>query len=356
MLMLAKELARRGLRVAVIAFSSPQLPAEVDGVRIIGRSPYKKPDSIPEKLLEVLRIGRSLWRAPSRTIVYRGVGFELGLLAAYARLAGRRLVYSSASATDFNVERLYTNRLAASMFELGMRLADVIVVQTADQVELCERRVKRTPALIHSIAEPAERSDVVPEAFLWVGRIHEYKRPLDYVALARAVPEARFWMIAVPRSRRFADQTLGKRLLAEAESVPNLELLPARSREGVAQLLSRAVASVNTSEFEGMPNVLLEAWSRGVPALVLGHDPGGVVTAYGLGAFAHGSFDNFVALARQQWSTRDRRHEVSERCRAYIEQHHAPDVVVSRWHQVLSGALFESDPKRAVMRESTCVG
>ena len=47
--------------------------------------------------------------------------------------------------------------------------------------------------------------------------------------------------------------------------------------------MCRAVAAVNTSEFEGMPNVLLEAWSRGVPALVLHYDPGGVVRAHRLG-------------------------------------------------------------------------
>ena len=75
--------------------------------------------------------------------------------------------------------------------------------------------------------------------------------------------------------------------------------------------MSRAVASVNTADFEGMPNVLLEGWSRGVPALVLRHDPGGVISAYGLGAFAHGSREGLVSLAREQWRTRHAREELS---------------------------------------------
>ena len=54
------------------------------------------------------------------------------------------------------------------------------------------------PVLIRSIAEPASQRDHAPEAFLWIGRLVWYKRPPAFVELARALPEAKFWMVGVP--------------------------------------------------------------------------------------------------------------------------------------------------------------
>jgi glycosyltransferase involved in cell wall biosynthesis len=336
MLTLAKELVRRGLAVAVVVFgSATELPDEVDGVRIFARPPYRKPDSAARKLAEAVRIWQALWRVSSRTIVYRGIGFELALLVAYARFARRRVIYSSANVADFNAGLVLGSRAAVLMFEFGARRADAIVVQTPEQVELCRKTFRRTPTLIRSLAQVPAYEPHVPEAFLWVGRSAAYKRPLEYVALARAVPEARFWMITVPRSS--LDRALAERVAVESADVPNLELLPSRPREEVAELMSRAVASVNTADFEGMPNVLLEAWSRGVPALVLTHDPGGVVGAHGLGGFADGCFEKLVALAREQWSSRGDRDEVSRRCLAYVKRHHAAATIASQWMSIIAG-------------------
>lgn len=117
--------------------------------------------------------------------------------------------------------------------------------------------------------------------------------------------------------------------------------------------MDRAVASVNTAQFEGMPNVLLEAWTRGIPALVLTHDPGGVVTRYGLGGFADGSHEQLVALARDLWQNRADRSALSERCRGYIESHHSPAVIARRWHSVLLGASADAADPAFISPEST---
>jgi hypothetical protein len=92
---------------------------------------------------------------------------------------------------------------------------------------------------------------------------------------------------------------------------------------------------VNTGLYEGMPNVFLEGWARGVPALAHSHDPDGVILREGLGAFAAGSDERFAKLARELWGSRFDQTEVSARCRAYVAQEHAPEVVVARWEEGL---------------------
>jgi glycosyltransferase involved in cell wall biosynthesis len=104
----------------------------------------------------------------------------------------------------------------------------------------------------------------------------------------------------------------------------------------VLALIDRAVAVVSTSEFEGMPNVFLEGWARGVPALALSHDPDGVIEGHGLGACALGSGESLVAAARTLWEGRGDQAEVAERCRRYVAEEHSEEAVASRWVNMLA--------------------
>jgi glycosyltransferase involved in cell wall biosynthesis len=350
-LTLAKDLARRGVRVAIIVYGEPsELPQTADGVSIHARREPRRGRGVRGKVLETLHICRALWSVPSRAIVHRGAGVDLGVIALYARLARRRLVFATASVSDFDWGALESNRLYRRTYEVGARLAHAIVVQTDEQAALCRSAFGRDPVVIKSIVSPAERSHDAPEAFLWVGRLVSYKRPLEYIALARAVPEARFWMVGVPTPHIESDQCVIDEVPKEAQGIANLELLPPRPHGELQSLMARAVASVNTADFEGMPNVLLEAWRLGVPALVLFHDPDGVVSRYGLGEFADGSWERFVAQARELWRARHDRADTADRCRGYVHAQHAPEAVTRRWLGVLEIAQTSGSEAPSTLR------
>lgn len=357
-LMLAKALAKQGASIAIIAYArAADLPAEVEGVRIVSLFPFAKRARFVGKFAEALVICRALWLAPSRTVVARCAGTQVGWVALYARLAGRRMVYASAGVADFDAVQFLPRRRERFLFELGVRLANAIVVQTSEQVELCERSFKRIPVMIKSLSALQEPQSDEPEAFLWAGRLAHYKQPLEFVELARAVPEAQFWLVGVPvpPSPRQAD--VGQAVAEASEGLTNLHVLPPMPQSEIAGLLARAVASVNTCDFEGMPNTLLEAWSRGVPALALSHDPDGVIVEHGLGGFARGSRDELIRLAREQWATRTDRSEVAARCRRYIAENHSPEVIAVQWREPLG--LGRPDERQSVASPEgklACVG
>lgn len=349
-LMLAKELAALGARVAIIAFGGPaELPDNVDGVSIVPRPHHGKYRGLIGHLVETMQIWRSLWRAPSRTVVARMAGPHLGVIGVYARLARRRFVWATASPVDFEPSRYLSRRRDLVLHALGLRLADAVVVQTEEQVSSCLAACGREPVLIKSLSSPAEQRERTPNAFLWVGRLISYKRPLEYLELARAVPEAVFWMVAVPLENVDREKQVAEEVIARSSTLPNLKLLPHRPRAELGELMWHAIASVNTSDFEGMPNVLLEAWSRGVPALVLTCDPGGVVMKHGLGAVANGSQARFAELARELWHSRDDQDAVSLRCRGYIADHHSPRELARRWCDVLALSPIGHDSSPATI-------
>ena len=354
-LMLAKELAALGARVAIVAFGGPaELPYDVDGVSIVPRPHHGKRGGLIGSLVETTQIWRSLWRAPSGVVVARSAGPHLGVISVYARLARRRFVYSSASPVDFEPSRLLPLRRDLLIHKLGVRLADAVVVQTEEQASACWAACERAPVLIKSLSPLAEQRERTPSAFLWVGRMISYKRPLEYLELARAVPEATFWMVGVPRERMDGEEQVAEEVIARSTTLPNLKLLPHRPREELVELMWHAVASVNTSDFEGMPNVLLEAWSRGVPALVLTCDPGGVVIKHGLGAFANGSQERFAELARELWQSRGDQDALSLRCRRYITDHHSPRKLARQWCDVLALSPVGHDLPPATEAQTRC--
>jgi glycosyltransferase involved in cell wall biosynthesis len=323
-------LAARGYRVCFVALDTPEgLPDGAGGaaIRRIRRS-----GGTPAVVL-ALRVARALAGARSKVVVQRAASMETGLTALVSRLLGRRFVYSSANVIDFDYGRLEPRRRNVALFRLGVRLASRIVVQTEEQARLCEARFGRRPALIKSAARVAESPPRPREAFLWIGRLVAYKRPRDLLRLAEAVPEARFRMVAVTTGG--TDAALAREVRERAAGLGNVEWVDPRPREALLELMDSAVAIVNTADFEGMPNIFLEGWGRGVPALSLVHDPDGVIERERIGAFAHGDFGRFAAAARDLWGSRRDPGELAERCRAYVAAEHDPDAVVDRWVDAL---------------------
>lgn len=326
--LIAQALHRRGHRVALaVADVPPELPDIVEGMEIV-RLPQFGPGG-----RNFVRFALAAVRGPdAEVIVQRAAGSFTGLVGAPARLRRRRFVYSSASELDFDPNLLKPGIIAPRLFRLGVRCANAIVVQTDTQAELCRTRWRRPCTVIRSIAEPAEPRTGVPDAFLWLGRLSANKRPEAVVELAAQLPQARFRMV-VAGSRD--DVALERHVRERAASLANVELLEQRSRQELAPLFERAVAILSTSRAEGMPNVLLEGWARGVPALVLAHDPDRLIHQQGLGWSADGSAERFADLAAAAWEQRRDQTDLASRCRAYVAAEHSPERIAARWEVVL---------------------
>jgi glycosyltransferase involved in cell wall biosynthesis len=328
LLLVAQALQRRGRRVALaVAAVPPGLPDVVDGIEVVRLPPFGPGGRA------FLRFALAAVRdVDAGVIVQRAAGSFTGLVGAPARLRRRRFVYSTASDLDFDPELLSDGILAPRLFRLGVRCANAIVVQTDVQARLCRTRWRRRCTVIRSVAEPAPARTADPDAFLWIGRMNANKRPDAVVELATRLPDVRFRMVVAGSG---AETGLERGVRERAAALSNVELLGPQSRDALAPLLDRAVAVLSTSRAEGMPNVLLEGWARGVPALVLAHDPDGLVARNGLGWSAGGSPERLAEAAASAWEHRTDQAELSARCRAYVASEHAPESIAARWEAVL---------------------
>lgn len=336
MALLARSLAEAGLDVAHIVWPvGPRAATIGPAPTLVERAAYEG-DRPAGRLREARQIWRAMRRANARAYVFRGGGPQLTVAALFCRLHQRRLVFSAAIDLDFDLARPDRSRSHLAPYAWALRRADAIVVQSEQQGELARRLGLGPITLIPSFAEPAEPGGE-PRGFLWIGRLVTYKRPLDYLDLARAVPEASFRMIYQLEPELPADRELAERLPALAGELPNLELLGQLPRERTLAEVAGATAVVSTSAAEGMPNVFLEAWARGVPVLSLDYDPDGRIESEGLGIAAGASADAFAEGARRLWGDRALRDRLGTAGRDYVKRIHSPPAVARRWVELLRG-------------------
>ena len=336
---LARALAGAGLRVRHVIAPEERLHVPKDGVELVSLGPGYGAGRLARRRAIV----SALQAADARVFVQRSAGFETGMVGAFARAKRRRFVFSSSSTADFACDLEIARQAGTSLdhwpsrlqYRLGLRCASTIVVQTNEQRELARTKLGIETDVIPSFAEVVELDPRAREAFLWVGAFIEIKDPLAYVELARRVPEARFWMLAIDRGELWRE--LVARVTDEAARLPNLELLTTRPREEVLSLYARSIALVNTSRVEGFPNTFLEAWACGTPALSLRVDPDGTIMNNGLGTVAGGSMERLAEAARTRWARRDAPQD--EAVRAYVRRTHHPQVVGRQWVDLIRRLL-----------------
>jgi glycosyltransferase involved in cell wall biosynthesis len=345
--MLASGLSRAGLRVAhiVLPVEDPD-PARAGRVTLVQRRLVTTRRSPIARSAQLREVWSALAEADAGVYVFRSGLPALGVTALFCRARRRRLIFASSIDLDFTLEFYDGRRPELELYKFGVRSADAVVVQSRRQEELARAAFPRLSRVVEipSLAEDAAPSAAVPEAFFWVGRLDQYKQPLRYVELAESLPDARFWMVARRLDPERSggspgtghDAALEQEVYERAARLPNLELLEQRPHGAAMELVERSVAVVNTGRAEGMPNLFLEAWARGIPVLSYEFDPDSRIAREGLGVSAEGSPERFRDGARRLWEGRDDRSELAGRVRRYLESTHGIDAVSSRWQQLIA--------------------
>lgn len=326
---LARLFAAHGYRVSMISLDYGQAErALVDGVTV-----HKAfaPDAGVRLLRFVHPRLTSMWRSLAAVdadiYYYRSSSMWLGVLTEFCRRHGRRSVYAGASDRDFVPDIGGQLRHARDrwLFRRGLAQVDRIVAQNHAQRLSCLATHGREATVIPSCYQlPAQRDPARRELVLWVGMIHENKRPELFIELAARMPQLRFAMIGGPRSG--ASTGYLERVRAAAAKLPNLQFKGFLPLEEVERWFDRARLLVNTSTYEGMPNTFLQAWARGVPS----------VATVDVGAPVQRTADGIEALEREVESALQDA-ALGERCRAYFERTHSPAAALERYAR-----LFEA--------------
>jgi glycosyltransferase involved in cell wall biosynthesis len=275
---IARLLLRMGHQVSFVTLDHGQPDGEVlQGCRVY--KAYRPGAGLPGLRFFFPRwigIWRALKRANADIYYTRAAGFVPGMLALMRYRRSFGFIYAAASDTDFIRDKVRIQFARDRwLFRFGLRRADAIIVQNEAQRARLKATYGRDSVLIPNFldTEPLKVPETARTQVLWVGKHRALKRPLMFVALARALPELSFTMIGP----NFPDEhRLYEAVMEAAKDVPNLEILGFLPLQEVERQFDRARVLVSTSEIEGFPNVFLQAMRRGVP-IVSYVDPDGII-------------------------------------------------------------------------------
>ena len=188
-----------------------------------------------------------------------------------------RLAHDWESVPDDLDRNIFPKRtLTSRLFQFTMKYTDVLVGQTRYQVTQLKKHFHRDAVQIpngHNIPDYAETNSVIRNGVLWIGRSHSMKRPWLVAELAELLPDVQFQMLIVDTIEGGDEY---QRIKKAAARLKNLELLQPVPATKINSLHRQAQIFLLTSEFEGLPNVVIEALKNGTPVLSLGHNPDGL--------------------------------------------------------------------------------
>ena len=339
---LARGLAARGFQVSMLCldYGQPKL-AEIDGISVHRLSKLHAGMPVIRFLHPRLT---ALWRGMHKTdadIYYqRGADMLTGVVAAFCRRHGKKLIFAGAHDTDFAPgKQLISYSRDKWLFVYGLVRANAIIVQHQTQKRLCWENYRRDATLIRS-CYPATVARVDPIGnILWVATIRKFKGPERLLELAKSLPEYSFTMIGGPGGSDAESQRYYESIRSQAEAQSNITFLGFVHPADIEPHFDGARIFVNTSDSEGFPNTFLQAWARAMPTVSL-FDPESMEDGQPVCSTAQ-DMGGLIEVVRALNNDDALWRETGERCRRYYLRQHALDSVLDAYGRVFLNLLEE---------------
>ncbi|HEX9964281.1 MAG TPA: glycosyltransferase family 4 protein [Allosphingosinicella sp.] len=287
---LASYMRRIGHEVSIVVADFGQPDGQVhDGIRLVKAFKPGRNGRLG-KIRSKLQLFSALSRSRADLYVASGASPDIGLIALYCRLRGKKFVFRTAHEFDCD-GRNEAGGLPGQLYGRGLRCADAVVTQHHGHRDLLSRRGIASEVIRNAFAitEPGRGARDIDA--LWVARCEPWKNPGKFLDLAEAFPGQCFVMIC-PREPHQAE--LFDRIEARAGSLSNLRFVEKVPFEETTAFFDRARVFVGTSDFEGFPNTYLQACLSGTPILSYKVDPDGFIARQGAGLVAGGDDEAMV--------------------------------------------------------------
>lgn len=329
-LLLSRAFLQEGMDVEfLVPAKANRAPASTtEGIRVnAGISPARGLKYI-RALSPVLSTIRSLRRINADLYYMWLPGRGSSTVALYCIL--KRIPYVFAVMSNMDVDGTAEARLGKVdrlLYRFAVKHAALVTAETRHELDLLQENFGRKGMLVRNLCPVPEDADAETkrDIILWVGSFRGVKRPGIFVDLAARMPEYTFVMVGGPHE---SNTELYSDAVERARELPNLNMTGQLSLSETAAYYKKALLLVLTSSSEGFPNVMLEAWRVGTPA-VSTFDPDGMLCRYGLGCYCEDA-DGLEAGVRTLMADDDARLEIGARAIKYVREHHDPDRIAGR--------------------------
>jgi glycosyltransferase involved in cell wall biosynthesis len=275
--------------------------------------------------------------------ISRGLFFSLAT-SLYCKLHRRKSVCMVASSADCIpvitssvFEDLFKkgieSRVISLLNQLGMCIADKVIAQSEHQKHLLNKNFGiRSIVIKNGMPIPCSLPKKEhPPIVLWLASLKRLKRAEIYIELAKQCQDldCKFILAGRPSDKGYLQE-----LLERMQGLPHIEYIGGVTFEESNELTGYASIFVNTSEYEGFPNIFIQAWMRETPTVSLDVDPDDVIKKNKLG-FHSGSFEQMAKDVRFLIENKKVRQEMGRNARKYVLREHDIKKIVPKYIELI---------------------
>lgn len=315
--LLAKELVNHDFDVTFVVYGTHPLIEYIDGINII-KIPYKG----KLKALKAVFIWKAMNKADA-DIYYHHSGAS-SIVSLFCRMNKKKFICHIASDGC-----ILKGTKGYRAWELDIKLADVIIVQSGFQKLMLKKSFNRDAILIRNffpITENLTSAKSVPPIILWVGSMARVKQPWLFLKLAEKIHEGKFQMIGGMGD----DKNLYEFIKKTSKRMQNFDFLGYIPFYEINEYFKQATILVNTSKFEGYPNAFIQAWMNYTPIVSLNVDPDRIIQNKKLGFFS-GTFVQMVSDVKTLLEDETLRNAMGKNARKYVEIEHDKGKIAKKY-------------------------
>jgi len=325
-----------GHHITFLAHDYGQQPRTVyDGIRIIKTFPYENEIKKGGFYRSIIPVWKGLKMANADIYFKRAAGPMTGIIALYCKLYKKVFIYAAASSYD--VDGGYLTQVPwrdRFLHKFGFKECKKIILQTREYRDYLNNNMKSKSLYIPDAFEIPKNNKIVSvnnrKYFLFIGAMRPVKRPEIFIDLANKFPKHKFLMIGGP----LADLDYYNSIKRQAEKVKNIEFIGHVSRNKIATYIAKAIALINTSEREGLPNTVTEAWSYGVPVIGLNINPDGLIEKFGY--FCNDNNNKLAISVEDILNNKVKYGNLVKMSREYVKKYHKIDKTISLYNKVIN--------------------
>lgn len=343
--LLAKSLALKGHDVVIIDPYAKESFTTNEGIKLINipgwnkgirgiRLFYKKIPSL-YKLLKAQNADyyyvrlRSYLHLLSYFACKKVKGKFIVATASHFDLASFRERFNRYSSSKFNLFKYLSSDLPKDWaFNFLLKRADFLLVQHAGQKSNV-KKAKGCVAVFYNIFDASnlpEKYNREENYYIHVGTLNVLKGSLNLFRLIKRLDKnVKIVVVGSP------NDATSKKVFEHLLRFKNIDIKGRLPHKDTIQLIAGAKALINLSNFEGFPNIFLEAWGAGVPVISLIVNPGNVFEKYPLGVCCNGDLEQMKKYLEEGSLDNIQR----EPLKAYISEFHLLDTAADRFLKLL---------------------
>ena len=251
------------------------------------------------------------------------------ITALFSKLYNKKFIFATANERHCNNDICQIlGKSKLFLYKISLKIAYKVVAQTMRQKYLLKKHFNINSVIIPNLVSDKLRNNKIYQnkKVLWIGSLSEKKRPHMLIELAENNNNIEFLVAGGINQKNPKYSTS---IINKMNTMSNVEYLGPIPFNSISNVYKQGKILLNTSIYEGFPNVFLEAWINKIPVISF-FDPDGIISNNRLGRVVSDMIDLQKTIIEFIKNV-DLINECGEKGKKYVEANHLTKTIIPKY-------------------------